>query len=141
MAAAISGTRRAIKELVDGTVRVQIDIDPDCRRDFFRLFPEIDTRIALAPLKNAAKPDTKGGELARLAGVLCSDSDFQFWIEHNTPGKEMPVLGAEDDDPAERAAIIVRHRCGVKSRAELDHNGLAAERFHELIRKPWMESR
>lgn len=141
MAAAISGTRRALKELVDGTVRVQIDIDPECRKDFFKLFPEIDTRVAIAPLKSEGKrEEPKGGELARLAGVLCSAPDFQFWIEHNTPAKEMPPL-FEEDGPAERAAIIVRHRCGVKSRAELDHNGLAAERFHELIRKPWMESR
>lgn len=63
---AISGTRRAIKELVDGTIRVQVDIDPDCRAAFFALFLEIDTRVALAPLRSEAKSmPPKGGELAR----------------------------------------------------------------------------
>jgi hypothetical protein len=41
------------------------------------------------------------------------------------------------DDDAERAAVIVRHVCRVKSRAELDHSDAAATIFHERIRKPW----
>lgn len=138
MSAAISGTRRALKELVDGTVRVQIDIDPECRRDFFRLFPEIDTRVAIAPLRASAKSaEPKGGELARLAGMLCADPDFQFWLEARHR-EELPaeIGGAEG---AERAAVLVRSVCGVESRAELDHNREAAMNFHELIRKPWAE--
>src|SRR3546814_20450072 len=47
---AISGTRRAMKEMADGTIRVQIDIDPSCRGDFLSLFPNIDMPVALAPL-------------------------------------------------------------------------------------------
>jgi hypothetical protein len=39
-----------MKELVDGTIRVQIDIDPPQRADFLRLFPSIDMPVALAPL-------------------------------------------------------------------------------------------
>lgn len=137
MAAAISGTRRALKELVDGTVRVQIDIDPECRRDFFRMFPEIDTRVAIAPLKPEAKAtEPKGGELARLAGILCSDPDFQLWIEEQQSALPPNIGGTEG---AERAAVIVRHVCGVESRAALDHNREAAIRFHEQIRKPWVE--
>lgn len=50
-AIAISGTRRAIKELVDGTIRVQIDVDPQFRKAFFELFPDIDMAVALAPLQ------------------------------------------------------------------------------------------
>lgn len=137
MATAISGTRRALKELVDGTVRVQIDIDPECRKDFFRLFPEIDTRVAIAPLKAQPKaPEVKGGELARLAGILCADPDFQIWLEERQDELPAEVGGAEG---AERAAIILRSVCGVESRAELDHNPEAAIRFHEQVRKPWVE--
>lgn len=138
MSQAISGTRRAIKELVDGTVRVQIDIDPEYRREFFRLFPDIDTRVAIAPLLGSAQAQQttgspKGGDLARLAGILCADPDFQLWVEEQQGADSAAGLEGE-----ERAAQIVRHVCGVKSRAELDHNAHAAERFHELIRKPWM---
>lgn len=136
---AISGTRRAFKELVDGTIRVQIDVDPDCRRDFLRLFPDIDTRCALAPLKAgaAAKEEgPKGGDLARLAGILCGDPDFQAWLEvqHSHIAEEAPAAIGPD-----LAAYIVRKLCQVDSRAQLDHDKAAADRFHELIRKPWNE--
>lgn len=134
-ARAISGTRRTFKELVDGTLRVQIDIDPEHRRDFLRLFPEIDTRVAIAPLQ-AQLPPPKGGELARLAGIFCSDPEFQLWLEErceDTPAAAAGELGEE------RAAVIVRHLCGVQSRAELDSNPKAAVTFHEQIRKPWAE--
>jgi hypothetical protein len=94
-ARAISGTRRAFKELVDGTLRVQIDVDPESRRDFLRLFPDIDMRVAIAPLRSDAKAqdEPKGGELARLAGILCSDEEFQLWIEEvagELPAKASP---------------------------------------------------
>jgi hypothetical protein len=142
---AVSGTRRAMKELVDGTLRVQVDIDPEHRRDFLRLFPDIDARVALAPLKPeaAAKPDDalKGGELAKLAGILCSEIGFQAWVEGEF-GEELPAsVDLPLDDDAERAAVILRHVCGIASRAELDHKQAAATIFHERIRKPWAERR
>lgn len=135
-ARAISGTRRAFKELVDGTLRVQIDVDPESRRDFLRLFPDIDMRVAIAPLRAEAKTAApKGGELARLAGILCAEEGFQLWIEEE--------LGAPDaaggTEGQERAAVILRHACGIESRAELDHNPDAAAIFHNRIRKPWLE--
>ena len=53
-AVAVSGTRRALRELADGTIRVQIDIDPRFRSDFFELFSEIDCGVALVPLAPGA---------------------------------------------------------------------------------------
>lgn len=47
---AVSGTRRAMRELVDGSIRVQIDIDPAFRDVFLRLFSKIDMPVAIAPL-------------------------------------------------------------------------------------------
>lgn len=49
-AIAVSGTRRSMKELVDGTIRVQIDIDPVYRELFFKLFGQIDMPVAIAPM-------------------------------------------------------------------------------------------
>lgn len=46
----ISGTRRAMKEMADGTLRVQIDIDPKFRAAFFAAFGQIDMPVAIAPL-------------------------------------------------------------------------------------------
>lgn len=138
---AISGTRRAIKELVDGTIRVQVDIDPDCRAAFFTLFPEIDTRVALAPLRSEAKSmPPKGGELARTAGMLCADVQFQKWLEGYANVEDLPTV-TEGVDAAERAACAIRNICGVESRAELDHNARAAAIFHESVYGPWAEFR
>lgn len=138
---AISGTRRAMKELVDGTIRVQVDIDPECRAAFLTLFPEIDTRVALAPLRNEAKvAPVKGGELARTAGMLCADSQFQAWLEGYANVDDLPTA-TEGIDASERAAITIRNVCGIDSRAELDHNTVAATIFHEVIYGPWAEYR
>ena len=38
MADAISAVRRAYRELVDGTLRVQFDIEPMYKKDFLSLF-------------------------------------------------------------------------------------------------------
>ncbi len=64
MTAAVSGTRRSMKELVDGTIRVQIDIDPPQRADFLRLFPSIDMPVALAPLVPEASIEKPSPEAA-----------------------------------------------------------------------------
>lgn len=74
------------------------------------------------PVHRQEKP--KGGELARLAGILCENPLFHKW------------LGVTGD---EFAAKRVRVICEVASRAELDHCEEAAERFHDLIRKPFLE--
>lgn len=124
---AISGTRRAMKEMADGTIRVQIDIDPACRSAFLQLFPHIDMPVAIAPLvadfERKQPEKQKGGELARLAGQLCQNPQFQEWCEVES---------------AEAAAEWVREVCGIESRSELDHDDEAANRFHELVRKPFV---
>ncbi len=63
---AISGTRRTVKELVDGTLRVTVDIDPPQKAAFLKLLPEVDMPVAIAPLqtdfeysKAAKGPDKK----------------------------------------------------------------------------------
>lgn len=159
---AVSGTRRAIKELADGTIRVQVDIDPQYRADFFRMFPEIDSAVALAPLVDdfdrqpveiqpepgVVEPDPmtdrpKGGPLAKLAGILCADPAFQEWLakEYESLWNVAVKLTGEDGADGEFvAAWIVRHICDVESRAMLDHAPGAAQDFHDKIRKPWMES-
>ncbi len=126
---AISGTRRSYKEMADGTIRVQIDIDPSCRDQFLDSFRQIDMPIALAPLvadfeKLPAAERPKGGDLAKLAGQLCNNHQFQHMIG---------VHSSED------AAQEIRSVCGIESRAELDHNQEAANLFHLEFRIPFVE--
>lgn len=65
--AAVSGTRRQVRELVDGTLEVKIHIDQAYRAVFHRIFPEIDMPVALAPLKVEAAPPVKPGAQAPAA--------------------------------------------------------------------------
>lgn len=126
---AISGTRRAMREMADGTIRVQIDIDPSCRKLFQEMFSDIDMPVALAPLRANFKESVptddkpKGGELAKLAGQLCNNPEFQKWLGART---------------ADDAAKSIRDRCGIQSRRDLDHDPVAAQSFHDYFRKPFM---
>jgi len=45
-------TRRPAKELVDGTLRVQIDVEPNDRRLFLDLFPDVGDPMAVAKLSD-----------------------------------------------------------------------------------------
>lgn len=58
--------------------------------------------------------------LARVAGMLCGNPEFQTH------------LGATC---AESAAAALRRQCGVASRRELDRNPEAARKFHEIRRQ------
>ena len=68
----------------------------------------------------------KGGALAKLAGRFCQQAAFWRF--------------AKVDGPA-AAAQWIRRTCEVVSRAELDHNAAAAQRFHELVRKPFVKAK
>ena len=62
MTNAIAGTRRTTRELKDGTLVVVIEIEPNDKAAFLKLFPEVDMPVALAPLKADFEynDDTKG---------------------------------------------------------------------------------
>lgn len=136
---AISGTRRAIKEMADGTIRVQIDIDPRFRSSFWALFPNIDMPVALVPLEadfercEQKAEQQKGGALAILAGRLCADERF-----HEFVAQEYGVIW-HTEHTADDIAQWMREQCSIDSRAELDHNEAAAEVFHRVIRGPWQK--
>ena len=83
--------------------------------------PEITIKPNDTPV---AKP--KGGQLAKLAAIWCADEHFQKWIM------------AADADSARKKICL---KCGVTSRAELDHNKAAAHYFHMLIREPYSRAR
>lgn len=142
MTTAISATRRQYKEMADGTLRVQIDVDPMFKRAFLELFPQIDMPVALAPLEptfEQKEPDPepeKGGPLARLAGQWCKDERFWWWLSgasFETTG--VILIGGITTEDSARS--LVRSICKIESRAELDHNQEAEKIFHEKIRIPF----
>jgi hypothetical protein len=146
----IAATRRAYKELVDGTLRVQLDIDPMFKADFLRLFPEIDMPVALAPLRIEDAPiaqqveraPRKGevggsspsrgtnwkelGPLAQSAILVCKEPDFCMFVAHK---REEAFAGVDE----EAAASYIKERCGVSTRKELDTVDGARSRYGALM--------
>jgi hypothetical protein len=80
---------------------------------------------------NPISEKPKGGALSKLAGVWCADPEFQSWLWESADyiGEPTP----------EECAETVRAWCRVESRADLDHDEAAAERFTKLIRGPYMK--
>lgn len=125
---AVSGTRRAIRERVDGSLVVQVEIDPRFKADFLRLFPDIDAPIALAPLvanfeQREPEEKPKGGALAKLAGMWSSDPEF---------GAFAIKMAASHNIEATNSADFIRKYCGVESRALIDGDQEATEAFHRI---------
>lgn len=128
---AVSGTRRTMKELVDGTIRVQIDIDPIYRQQFLKLFPSIDMPVAIAPLMVEQTPESKPAfapvAYRQQAAMLCKDMDFhEFWRETHPNDK----IADNEDEQAE----LLRNFLRIKSRSEIDTNPEVAKVFAAVVR-------
>ncbi len=85
------------------------------------------------PVQQTQPEKAKGGALATLAGRLCQDPNFHDFAAE-TYGVSWRIGHAADD-----IATWVREQCCVESRAELDHNEVAAAVFHTVIRGPWQK--
>jgi hypothetical protein len=140
----------SLKTMMDGTLRISFDIEPMHAQDAFKLFAAPGTPAAIAALstgymsKNEANLDTsdkhvnktpendkpKGGALAKLAGMWCNDQEFWAWLETDPDNACHSAQGA---------AACLYSICGIKSRAELDNDHVAAEKFHRLIRGPYQK--
>jgi len=76
-------------------------------------------------------------ELCIMACVFCRDAQFLAWLNH------LAVLGGEPEGlaPATEADAkeFITTLCGVTSRNDLDRDPAAAQRFHELVRLPFLE--
>lgn len=68
--------------------------------------------------------------LVQMAGMLARDPLFRVWIAGLFP----PACAVSEDG----AARFIRIMCGIESRRELAENDAAEERFHRLIRKPFV---
>lgn len=137
-----------VKTMADDTLRLTIDIEPRHAQEAFALFGQRGMPCVIARLTQeaataaqqaetvagnaevpAADEKPKGGDLARLAGMLCANPDFLDW------------LGVTD---AKDAKEFICTECGVTSRVYLDHNEAAAQAFHRNVRLPflaWQEGR
>lgn len=139
----IEGASVSVKTMSDGTLRLSIDIEPRNAQAAFALFGAPGRAVALAALKDGAGAVTeipvsekpKGGEWAKLAGMWCNDPDFWAWLNQTFKlYVQIPL----------QAATVLRSHCEIESRAELDNDPAALQRFNERIRHPfmkWMQAR
>jgi hypothetical protein len=74
----------------------------------------------------ADKP--KGGPLSKEAALLCRNEAFLLWLEFEQCIEDAATLAPE----------WIRQECGVLSRAELDTQPTAGQRFINNIRAPFM---
>lgn len=81
-------------------------------------------------------------DLRIMACTFCRDPQFQEWAQQQDPGLSIVAAGKSAREQSAKDFILVR--CQVTSRNDLDLYAYAAERFHELVRKPflaWKEGR
>jgi hypothetical protein len=129
--------------LSDGSVRYVFEFGPNDAADAAKLFgmpgtPSLCSAFTIEAAKQSAQDETiaadkpKGGQLAKLAGMWCDDLNFWSWLT-SCGWKSDGII----DDVAAKCAIY--QICNINSRAELDNNPEAAEKFHRLIREPYSE--
>ena len=141
---AISAAAMRVKTMADGSLRIEVEVEPADAQAAFALFGRPGAPMALAALveghaavkePEAEKP--KGGERARWVAMRCAEPEFQRWLLRTFP----EYGGVSWASLQEGAAQMVRDICGVSSRAELDADTYVAQQFDTLIRKAWQEHR
>lgn len=142
--AIIASTGRC-KTRVDGTLVLELFVEPNDANDAFSLFGAPGLSVALARIKTVPEEPPivgrTGFSFYQCALQLCKDTRFHTWMYIN---KYIPVLSSDlnDDGKNEEASkMAIYLLCKIRSRSELDTNELAANIFDSEIRLPFMEWR
>ena len=140
---AISAAAMRVRTMADGSLRIEVEVEPADAQAAFALFGRPGAPMALAALveghaavrePEAEKP--KGGERAKLAARLGQSADFRQWMLDTFPSTA--AKAPPDMTDTQAAAFMVRQICGVKSRADLDTDKAAGNRFDTAIRLAWL---
>ena len=129
------------KTMADGTLRISFDIEPMHALDAFALFRAPGTPAAIAALQvgyaavtdTPQEPTPKIGPLCMLAVKWCREPEFWTWLDSIAKDALHRSMRSEAG-----AASCVKRMCTVSSRKDLDTDP-AAERFHRLIRGPFIK--
>lgn len=128
------------RTMADGSLRIECEVEPRHAQAAFALFGAPGTPMALAALKTAVQQESapepmKGGPLSQWVAMRCQESAFQSWLASTY----LPYWCSLAGTPAECAAATIRSICEIESRAEIDNDEGAYERFQERIRGPWQK--
>lgn len=91
------------------------------------IMAQVDDDVEQAPAP--VEPKQRPGELCIMACTFCADPKFWEWADKRSE----EVIEGESG-----AKQFILDMCGVLSRKELDQHQTAADRFHKLIRLPFM---
>lgn len=130
---AIAASFHTYRLLADDTLRAQIDFEPRDKDAALSIFRRTGAPLAVAglvPDQPQPEPQPKGGELSKWVAMRCQEPEFQSWISEQAAG-QIP--------PDKLAAVLVRALSEVQSRAEIDNDPAAQERFNARVRGPWMQ--
>jgi hypothetical protein len=146
------------KTMADGSLRIEVEVEPKDAQAAFALFGRPGAPMALAALKEGfasaaeaelktpAEQRPKGGPLSILAGRWCGSPAFHAWLRATHPvvweaaSESVQNLNhTREHTNSDIAAEAVRYLCDVESRAQLDHRPESADLFHRLIRLPFSE--
>ena len=139
---AISAAAMRVRTMADGSLRIEVEVEPQDAQAAFALFGRPGAPMALAALAvghaavqepepvtlTVAQPDKP---IARWLAMRCKEPEFQSWATQ--------YEGWGGSRSEANAAALVRHLCGVASRGDIDGNAHAEERFHYYIRIPYAE--
>ena len=137
---AISAAAMRVRTMADGSLRIEVEVEPQDAQAAFALFGRPGAPMALAALAvgHAAvtepepEPVTQPDKpLARWLALRCKERPFQIWAE-----RQISFRGAGGEL---NSAALVRYLCGVQSRGDIDGNAHAEERFHRQVREPYAE--
>lgn len=138
----IEGAAMRCRTMADGSLRIEIEVEPRNAQAAFALFGAPGRAVALAALKDGAQAVTekpvsdkpKGGEWAKLAGIWCNSP--VFWNFAN--GHEHGGIVWQVND-SHTAKGFIYHLSDILSRVELDNDPDALVRFNAAIRRPFMQ--
>ena len=140
---AISAAAMRVRTMADGSLRIEVEVEPQDAQQAFALFGRPGAPMALAALAvgHAAvqeiEPEKpKGGQGAKWLAIRCADPAFQLWLQEHHP-HYWRANAISSQSGHMNAASVVRAVLSVESRAELDSDPIAQERFHRLIRGPY----
>lgn len=131
---ALAGTVSGFRVMVDGTVRVTLDFEPNDREAAMRMMGAPGQPVAVAALKEgyaaAAAPRKEPiGPLCQTAIGLCRNPKFQEYIGHDGDA------GFIWKPTEEAARDFILAKCLVNSRKDIDHEPGASERFRQMLQQ------
>ena len=82
----------------------------------------------------------KGGSQSKRAARLCQDLDFRSWVTWKEYGPEPSPGAAISLLDVDKVADWMRKECDIVTRAQLDHDPAALQRFEDRVMKPFLRS-